>query len=78
MKRYGMVGIALALGVLWGVGARAQVKEIPGERVTQTGTVEAIDHKARILTLKDATGKFVTVDVPNRPGASMRSRSATR
>jgi hypothetical protein len=53
----------LALGLLESA-AVAQVKEIPGERVTETGTVEAIDHKARVLTLKDATGEVVTVDVP--------------
>jgi hypothetical protein len=54
----------LAAGVLGGAAARAQVKEIPGERVTETGIVEAIDHSARILTLEDETGELVTIDVP--------------
>jgi hypothetical protein len=54
---------ALALGLVAGV-ALAQVKEIPGERVTESGTVEAIDTKGRVLTLKDETGELVTVDVP--------------
>jgi hypothetical protein len=27
-------------------------------------TVEATDHQARVLTLKDASGEMVTVDVP--------------
>lgn len=55
---------AVALGFLAGAVALAQVKEIPGERVTETGTVEAIDTKARVLTLKDETGELTTVDVP--------------
>jgi hypothetical protein len=54
----------LALGLLAGAMALAQIKEIPGVRVTETGTVEAIDHKARTLTLKDETGEMVTVDIP--------------
>jgi hypothetical protein len=58
------MGGALALGLFASGVALAQVKEIPGDRVTQTGTVETIDHKARVLTLKDETGKMVTVDVP--------------
>ncbi|HXK10604.1 MAG TPA: hypothetical protein VMT70_13220 [Vicinamibacteria bacterium] len=64
MKRFGMIGAALAVGLLSAAGARAQIKEIPGDRVTEKGTVEAIDHKARVLTLKDDKGEMVTVDVP--------------
>jgi hypothetical protein len=52
--------VAMALATT----ARAQVKEIPGEKVTASGTVEAIDHSSRLLTLKDEDGEFVTVDVP--------------
>jgi hypothetical protein len=44
--------------------ARAQVKEIPGDKVTASGTVEAIDHTSRVLTLKNQDGEFVTIDVP--------------
>jgi hypothetical protein len=54
------VVLALALAA----SAQAQVKEIPGETVTASGTVEAIDHANRVLTLKDAEGEFVTLDVP--------------
>ena len=64
MKRLLTLGVALSLGMLSGAFALAQVKEIPGDRVTETGTVEAIDHKGRVLTLKDAKGEMVTVDVP--------------
>jgi hypothetical protein len=57
------MGAALATGLFASALALAQVKEIPGERVTETGTVEAIDHKGRVLTLKEQTGEMVTVDV---------------
>jgi hypothetical protein len=65
MKRFESVGIAMATGMfLWAGAAVAQIKEIPGERVTKSGTVEAIDHQSRILTLKQSSGTFVTVDIP--------------
>jgi Cu/Ag efflux protein CusF len=65
MKRFESAGVALATGMLLCAGAAiAQIKEVPGDRVTKTGTVEAIDHQARILTLKQSSGTFVTVDVP--------------
>jgi Cu/Ag efflux protein CusF len=54
------VALALALSA----SAGAQIKEVPGEALTVSGTVEAIDHTARVLTLKDEKGEFVTVDVP--------------
>lgn len=63
MRTLERTGVVLAAGLLAGATALAQVKEIPGERVTESGTVEAIDHKARTLTLKDAAGELVTVDV---------------
>jgi Cu/Ag efflux protein CusF len=63
MKRMTFVAVSvLALALVTTLGA--QVKEIPGERVTASGTVEAIDHASRVLTLKDQDGEFVTVDVP--------------
>lgn len=63
MKRWiSFMGAVLALGVA--VQARAQAKQVPGEMVTVSGTVEAIDHSKRVLTLKGEKGDFVTVDVP--------------
>jgi Cu/Ag efflux protein CusF len=62
MKRTAFGCFVLAL-VLAGV-AGAQVKEIPGESVTATGTVEAIDHSSRVITLKSETGELVTLDIP--------------
>ena len=65
MKRtiaaFAWVVLAMALAA----GAPAQVKEVPGDTVTVSGTVEAIDHTSRVLTLKsDQDGEFTTVDVP--------------
>jgi Cu/Ag efflux protein CusF len=65
MKRLATAGMTLALGLaLSGGTALAQSKEVPGKRVTHTGTVEAIDHQARTLTLKQASGSMVTLDIP--------------
>ena len=63
MKRFQMIITALAVAALAGP-ALAQIKEVPGERVSETGTVEAVEHSLRVLTLKDAKGEYVTVDVP--------------
>ena len=55
----------VVLAVALAADAPAQGKEIPGEAVTVSGTVEAIDHTSRVLTLKkDEGGEFVTVDAP--------------
>jgi len=45
--------------------AGAQQKEIAGDMKTVTGTVEAIDHAQRVLTLKIEGDEFVTLDIPN-------------
>jgi hypothetical protein len=42
----------------------AQVKTVTGDMTVVKGTVEAIDHAKRVVTVKDSKGKFVTVDVP--------------
>jgi hypothetical protein len=54
----------LVLGLGLAAGATAQIKEMAGDTVTVSGTVEAIDHSSRVLTLKNEKGDFVTVDVP--------------
>jgi Cu/Ag efflux protein CusF len=64
MKRTTAVLSSAVLALGLATTARAQVKEIPGEKVSASGTVEAIDHASRVLTLKDEDGEFVTVDVP--------------
>ena len=42
----------------------AQTKTIPGDKVTVTATVEAIERSTRSLTLKGPEGNYVTVTVP--------------
>lgn len=65
MKRSTAVLASVVLGLVVASPAPGQVKEIPGETVTASGRVEAIDVSSRLLTLKDAeTGELVTVDVP--------------
>jgi len=44
--------------------AWAQVKTLPGEMEIVKGSVEAVDHGYRVLTVKDDKGEFVTVDIP--------------
>ncbi len=44
--------------------AGAQSKTLMGEMTTVKGTVEAIDHAKRVLTIKDSKGKYQTIDVP--------------
>jgi len=64
MKRATAVFASAVLSLALATTARAQVKEIPGEKVTASGTVEAIDYSNRVLTLKDEDSELVTVDVP--------------
>ena len=58
------VAASAVLGLALATTAVAQVKEIPGEKRTVTGSVEAIDHSTRAVTLKGSDGTFHTVDVP--------------
>ncbi len=55
---------AFAMGVALTVPSWAQVKDLPNQTVTVTGTVETIDHNRRALNIKTADGKFVALDVP--------------
>lgn len=65
MNRTAAVCFLAVLALALAATAQAQVREIPGETVTASGTVEAIDHANRVLTLKDdEDGELVTVDVP--------------
>jgi hypothetical protein len=42
----------------------AQTKTIPGEMVTVTATVEAVEAQSRLLTLKKTDGTYTTIVVP--------------
>ena len=44
--------------------AAAQIKTLPGETITVTATVEAIEQTTRSLTLKGTDGKLRTMTVP--------------
>ena len=46
MKRTTAAFVSAVLALALATAARAQVKEIPGEKVTASGTVEAIDTRA--------------------------------
>ena len=56
----GASGLVLALSLpSW-----AQTKQLPTHTVTLSGTVEAIDHDKRVLSIKTDDGKFETLEVP--------------
>ena len=63
MKRSIAAFPSLLLALAVAKGAAAQVKELPGETMTVSGTVEAIDHASRALTFKNEAGELVTIDV---------------
>ncbi len=44
--------------------AFAQVKEVPGDSVVKTATIEAINYGTRELTIKGEDGTYVTITVP--------------
>jgi Cu/Ag efflux protein CusF len=58
-----VVVAASLLAVVSGV-ASAQKKTIPGESITATATIEAIDPATRTITIKDDTGVSDTIVVP--------------
>lgn len=63
MKRSILAFLSLLLAMAVAPQAPAQVKELPGESVTVSGTVVAIDHTSRALTFKNEAGELVTLDV---------------
>jgi hypothetical protein len=54
-------GLVLALSL---PGWAQDVKQLPTQTVTISGTVATIDHAKRVVNIKTADGKFETVDVP--------------
>ena len=55
---------ALALTLAAATVTLAQQKEIAGDMVTVKGSVEAIDHAKRVLTVKTEDGEFTNIDIP--------------
>jgi hypothetical protein len=62
MKRI-LAGV-LAAAVIFPAIAGAQIKTVPGETITATATVTAIDSATRLVTLKKANGEMVFVVAP--------------
>ena len=65
MKRVNAIlsatGLVLALSLS---GWAQEVKQLPTQTVTLSGTVATIDHEKRTVNIKKADGSFETVDVP--------------
>ena len=64
MKRLTTMLSAFAVVLALAVPSWAQIKELPKQTVTVTGTVETIDQSRRAVNIKTADGKFVALDVP--------------
>jgi hypothetical protein len=60
-----VTGTLTGSALLWaGVAVGAQSKTIPGESVTMTATIEAIDQSSRTLTVKNDKGIYETIQAP--------------
>jgi len=65
MKRAITILSALAVVGVLAVPVWAQVKELPTQTTTISGTIETIDKNKRAMNIKTADGKFVAVNVPD-------------
>jgi hypothetical protein len=65
MKRLSTILSASALAVLaLSLPSWAQVRTLPTQTITLSGTVEAIDQARRIVNIRTPDGKVETIDVP--------------
>ena len=65
MKRVNAILSASGLGLALSLPSWAQeVRQLPTQTVTLSGTVATIDHNNRIVNIKKADGSFEAVDVP--------------
>src|SRR4029077_14365739 len=65
MKRVNAILSASALALALSLSSWAQeVKQLPTQTVTLSGTVATIDHAKRVVNIRTADGKFETIDVP--------------
>ena len=64
MKRRTTMLSAFAVALAFALPSSAQIKELPKQTTTVTGTVETIDQSRRGVNIKTADGKFVALDVP--------------
>ncbi len=54
----------LTIAVLLPSIAAAQIKTLPGDEITITATVDAIEYASRTVTLKTKEGKLIPIKVP--------------
>jgi hypothetical protein len=54
----------LTIAVLLPSLAAAQIKTLPGDEITITATIDAIEWASRTVTLKTADGKLIPIKVP--------------
>jgi hypothetical protein len=66
MSRSNTLVLACSMLLLGATAAPAQTKVIPGEQVTVSATVEAVEPSSRMLTLKGPKGELRTVKVPEK------------
>lgn len=59
-----LIAAILAAAVMLPAIAAAQIKTLPGDAITVTATVEAIDRSTRLMTLKAEDGRRTTMTVP--------------
>jgi hypothetical protein len=59
-----ILGILLAAAVIVPAVANAQIKTLPGDSLTVTATVDAIEHASRSLTLRKPDKSVTTITVP--------------
>ena len=64
MKRGTMVFSTFAVVLALALPCWAQVRELPTQTTTISGTIETIDQSKRAMNIKTADGKFVAVNVP--------------
>src|ERR1700747_341217 len=65
MKRVNAILSALGLVLALSLPSWTQeVRQLPTQTVTLSGTVATIDHAKRMVNIKKADGSFETVDVP--------------
>ena len=64
MKRVAAILGTSGLVLAFSLPSGAQVKELPTQTITVVGTVEAIDHSRRSVSIKTADGSFESIDVP--------------
>ncbi len=65
MKRGTTMLSAFAVVLALALPSWAQVKELPTQTITISGTIETIDQSKRAMNIKTADGKFVAVNVPD-------------